>query len=322
MTLKITWFFVLVFLLEAQPAGAASITYTDKLNRILEIPVPVQRVVFLQMYELLPILDAWDKVVGVADHVYRDDLIQAVKPDIRSITPVGSGGNANIEAILKLQPDLVITWAWQPETIRFMEEKGIRVIAIYPENIEDLYKVMRLLGVIFQKEEKVKTVITEMSRIFSLIRAKDTREQGMKRKMVYLGGKSNSVSGSIGINNDLLELIGGVNVAGPINDRSAMVSLEQIVVWNPDVIFIWGNAGYSAQDIIDNPQWRFIKAVREKRVYKLPKWTTWSPRLALVALWMAKKAYPEDFEDISFFNIADSFYKKLFNIPCNLQENP
>ena len=88
------------------------------------------------------------------------------------------------------------------------------------------------------------------------------------------------------------------------------------------MIFIWGNAGYGAQDIIDNPQWRFIKAVREKRVYKLPEWTTWSPRLALVALWMAQKAYPEDFEDISFYNVADNFYRKLFNIPCNLQENP
>ena len=315
---------ILLFcLVAATSARAASITYTDKLDRTVTIPVPVQRAVFLQMYELLPVLDSWDRVVGVADHVYRDDLIQAVKPDIRSISPVGNGGNANIEAILKLQPDLVITWAWQPETIRFMEEKGIRVIAIYPENVEDLYKVMRLLGTIFQKEQKVETAIVEMNEIFSLIRAKGTkRDQGMRRKMVYLGGRSNLVSGSIGINNDLLELIGGVNVAGSINDRSTMVSLEQIVVWNPEVIFIWGNAGYSAPDIIDNPQWRHIKAVREKRVYKLPEWTTWSPRLALVALWMAKKAYPEDFADTDFEKVAGDFYRKLFHIPCNLRETP
>ena len=217
----------------------------------------------------------------------------------------------------------MITWAWQPETIRFMEKKGIRVIAIYPENVEDLYKVMRLLGTIFQREQKVEMAITGMEELFSLIRAKETkRDQGMKRKMVYLGGRSNSVSGSIGINNDLLELIGGVNVAGSINDRSTMVSLEQIVVWNPEVIFIWGNAGYSARDIIDNPQWRHIKAVREKRVYKLPEWTTWSPRLALVALWMAKKAYPEDFADTDFEKVAGDFYRKLFHIPCNLRETP
>ena len=313
----------LSLLMTAASVEAASITYTDKLNRTVEIPLPVQRVVFMQMYELMPVLNVWDKVVGVAEYVYRDDLITAVKPDIRSIPHVGSGSNANIEALLKLQPDLVITWAWQPETIRFMEEKGLRVIAIYPENIEGLYEVMRLLGTIFQKESRVETAISEMEAIFSLIREKEAgREPATKRKMAYIGGKSNSVAGSIGIDNDLLRLIGGINVGGSIPERSAMVSLEQIVVWNPEVIFIWGNAGYTAQDILDNPQWRFVKAVRENRIYKLPRWTTWSPRLALVALWMAKKAYPEDFRDVDFSQQAENLYQKLFNIPCDLKEIP
>jgi iron complex transport system substrate-binding protein len=317
----VPWLFLLAVLMDALPVRAASIAYTDKLDRTVSIPVPVRRVVFLQMYELLPILDVWDRVVGVADHAYRDDLLEAVKPDIRSIPSVGSGGSANVEAILELRPDLVITWAWQPETVRFIAEKGIRIIAVYPENIEDLYTAMRLFGTIFQRQQKVETAIAGMKEIFSLIRSKEAnRGQAMKRKMVYLGGKSTSVSGSTGINNDLMEMIGGVNAARSITDRNAMVSLEQLLVWNPEVIFIWGSAGYGARDILGNPQWRFIKAVREKQVYKLPRWTTWSPRLALVALWMAKKAYPEDFGDISFEKVAADFYHTLFHIPCHLQE--
>jgi iron complex transport system substrate-binding protein len=58
----------------------------------------------------------------------------------------------------------------------------------------------------------------------------------------------------VGITNDMFQMIGAINPAGPIEQRNADVSIEQIVVWNPDVIFIWGNAGYSPQDILQHPQ--------------------------------------------------------------------
>lgn len=300
----------------AQAAVVSHLSYTDRLNRTIAIPVPVQRAVFLQMYELLPALDVWDKVAGVASYACRNDLIRAARPDIETIPSVGSGANVNVEAIMQLKPDLVITWAWKPETIRFMEAKGLRVIAVYPESIGELYEVMRLLGRVFQREDRVKAAIAEMEATFSLVRERTSKRQtGVKRKMLYLGGKSNSVSGTLGINHDLMTMIGGVNLAGTIKQRNTLVSLEQIVAWNPEVIFIWGNAGYAARDIIDNPQWRNIRAVREGRVFKAPEWSTWSPRLAMLALWMAKQAYPEDYKDIEMAGVADRFCQKVFHTP-------
>lgn len=297
-------------------ARAASVTYTDRLNRTIDIPAPVQRVVFLQMYELLPALDVWDKVAGLASSAYKNDLIRAAKPDVEIIPSVGSGSDVNIEAIMQLKPDLVITWAWKPETIRFMEAKGLRVIAVYPDSIGELYDVMRLLGQVFQREEKVKATIGEMEATFSLIRQRTSKRQiGEKRKMLYLGGKTNLVSGALGISNDIMTMIGGINLAGSIQQRNTLISLEQIVAWNPSVIYIWGNAGYTAKDIIDNPQWQNISAVREGQVFKTPEWTTWSPRSAMVALWMAKQAYPEDYTNIEMALVADHFYHKVFHIP-------
>lgn len=300
-----------------------TVTYTDRLSRTINIPIPIQRVVFLQLPEMIPVLDVWDKVVGVANHAYRNDLIRAVKPDIETITSVGSGADVNIEAIMQLKPDLVITWAWKPESIRFMEAKGLRVIAIYPENIGEIYQVMRLLGQLFQREDKVKAAIAEMEATFSLIRERvSKRQSGEKRTMLFLGGESNSVSCGLGINNDLMNMIGGINQAGTIKERNTLVSLEQIVVWNPEVIFIWSNAGYTAKDIIDNPQWQNVRAVREGRVFKTPEWTTWSPRMAMLALWMAKQAYPEDFKDHEIGMVADRLYQKIFHTPFQPKATP
>ena len=50
---------------------------------------------------------------------------------------------------MKLKPDVVVTWTFKPELVKFMEERGLRVIAIYPESLAELYDVMRLHGRLF-----------------------------------------------------------------------------------------------------------------------------------------------------------------------------
>lgn len=295
---------------------AATITYTDKLGRKITVSVPVKRAVFFITYELIPALDIWDRVVGIGRWAYNNDLMKATKPDIASTIPsTGSGSDVNIEALLKLKPDLVITWTFKPETIRFMEEKGLKVIAIYPESLSELYDVMRLHGKLFGKEKEMEHSIDEMEKIFKLIRERVSKiPNNKRRKALWLGGKPTSVACGIGVTNDIFKLIGGINPAAQIPQRNADVPMERIITWNPDVIFIWGNAGYTAQSILQGSQWRFIKAIREDRVYKAPEWSTWSPRLAPVALWMAMKTYPEYFRDINLYKITDDFYWKVFGI--------
>lgn len=311
---------IVVFL--ASASRAATMTYTDKLGRAVNIPVPVKRAVFFQTYELIPALDIWDNVVGIARWAYDNDLMRATRPDIEKIPSAGSGSDVNIESLLKLKPDIVLTWTYQPETVRFMEEKGLKVIAVYPESLPELYDVMRLHGRLFGKEKQAERCIARMERIFKLIKEKVTKIPGDKRKRVlWLGGKPTSVACGIGVTDDVFKLIGGVNPAAQIPRRNTDVPIERIIAWNPDVIFIWGNAGYKAQDILNNPQWKFIRAVREGMVYKAPEWSTWSPRLAPVVLWMAMKTYPEYFRDINLDRVTDEFYRKVFGIPYSKVNN-
>ncbi len=311
------WCFLILFIVSASSAEAETITYKDKLGRDATVKVPVRSVVFFQTYELIPSLGIWDKVVGISRWAYENDLMLAAKPDIKKTIPsAGSGTDVNIEAILKLKPELVITWTWNPNVVWFMQEKGLTVISIYPESLQELYDVMRLHGRLFKKEKKMEQSIAEMERIFSIIRERVSKIPSDKRKkVVWLGSKPTSIACGIGVTNDIFNLIGGINVAGKIPQRNADFSMEQILSWNPDVIFIWGNANYKARDILENSQWDSLKAVKEGRVYKSPKWSTWSTRLAPIALWMAMKTYPEYFHDINYEKITDNFYRKVFGIP-------
>jgi iron complex transport system substrate-binding protein len=297
---------------------AETLRITDKLGRTVMVDVPVKRAVIVITYELIPALNLWNQVVGVsrwAEEVcglYRAILNE--NPNFRRQT-VGVGSDLNIEAVLKLNPDLVITWTYNPNTIWFLEKKGIKVIGIYPDSLQELYEVMRLHGKLFGKEKRVEEVIKEMEKIFNLIRARVSKISPEKRKrVIHLGGKPTTIFCGIGITNDVIKLIGGINPASSIKERNADVSIERIIQWNPDVIFIRGSTGYDENWLYGNSQWKYVKAVREKSVYKLPRWSTWSPRIAPIALYMAMRVYPEYFRDVDFEKVADNFYKKVFGI--------
>ena len=293
---------------------ARSITVKDKMGREVSIEIPVKRAVLFETYELVPALGTWDRIVGISRWAYENTLIKAAMPGIRKRIPsVGTGMNVNIEALLKLRPDLVIIWAVRPEVIQAMESRGIKVIAVYPESLGELYEVIRLHGRLFGKERRAEEVIRMMEKVLDLIRSRV--KDRAKRKVLWLWSKPTRVSGGIGIQNELIGIVGGTNPASYIRSRYPEVSLERISMWDPDLIFIWGNARYGPEDILRNPQWRRIRAVKEGDVFKAPEWSTWSPRLALIALWMAMKAHPEAFRGMDFRRMADEFYRSCFGIP-------
>jgi iron complex transport system substrate-binding protein len=175
---------------------------------------------------------------------------------------------------------------------------------------------MRLQGKLFAKEVRVEAIIGKMEKFLDLVKEKTSKiplEQ--KKKVLWLYGKPTLVACGASVPNDLIGMIGGINPAAGILQQNSDVSIEQIIAWNPDVIFIWGNASYSAQSVLESPQWKSIKAVSEGRVHKAPPWSNWSPGVASVILWMATKTYPDFFQDVDFEGLCDDFYREVYGIP-------
>ena len=157
--------------------------------------------------------------------------------------------------------------------------------------------------------------IGEMEALFRMVRERVARiPEGQRKKVLYLAASPPSVSGAVGVTNEMITLIGARNAASVVRQRNIDVPLERIIAWNPDVIVIWGNARYDASDLTNDPQWRLIPAVRKGQVYKAPEWSTWSPRLAPFALWMAAMTYPEYFKDVNMDKVVDDFHRKVFGV--------
>ena len=74
------------------------------------------------------------------------------------------------------------------------------------------------------------------------------------------------------------------------------------------------DTSYGLKEIYQNPQFKTVRAIQEKRVYAFPSNIGWwdypAPHCVLGVAWAAKTLYPERFRDLDMVKTADIFYKK------------
>jgi iron complex transport system substrate-binding protein len=95
--------------------------------------------------------------------------------------------------------------------------------------------------------------------------------------------------------------------------------MEDVLQWDPQVIFVQDRFAGVADLIRKDPAWQAISAVRDGRVDVTPEYVKpWGhplpEALALGELWMAKSLYPERFADIDMQSRADAFYREFYGI--------
>ncbi len=311
--------FLLLFFLwtifQVRPAASRVLVIQDAAGRRVEVRVPVKRAVFFIGYELIPYLDLWEQTVGISLWAKRySDLLKKTSPPgwLRTIPTVGTATQINLEALAVLSPDLIVTWSYRPEGLKLLEDfarkSGAVVIALAPESLKDLYRSMKLLAQVFGRERRLHRVEKAMEEVFSLIQ---DRLQGLKhrKRVLWLWGDRChcQVAGGQGVVADLLRLSGGKNCAETLDHPYPRVSPERIVLWDPEVIFIWGNAPFGPKEVLRDRRLAVVTAVKHRAVYKAPAWSTWSPRVALLTLWAAMKLYPERFRGLSFSALVGEF---------------
>ena len=92
------------------------------------------------------------------------------------------------------------------------------------------------------------------------------------------------------------------------------MSIEDILHWNPDVIFV--GRQYSPDLVLKDARWQDVSAVRNHRVYVIPDgvfyWDSSSEGVLLMEF-MAQKMYPEIFKDLSMKDEIQAYYKEFYH---------
>ena len=139
-----------------------------------------------------------------------------------------------------------------------------------------------------------------------------------RRPRVYYArgprGLETGLGGSINV--ETIELL-AQNVAGGTRGGLANVSIEQVLLWNPDVI-ITIDQDFAAT-VLSDPTWAPVAAVRARRVHLSPKlpfgWVDFPPTVnRLIGLWwLGKILYPDLFpEDLR--TLTREFYARYYHV--------
>ena len=232
--------------------------------------------------ETLYYVRALDRLVGVDDYSDWPEWIAEAR-ETGDIASIGGFWNPSLEAILALDPDLVIGVASAPPHLnvkRILEAYGIPVLLLPNQNLNDivwsLIMVGRATGNIVEAYEAAARF--EAAVASAAVLAENAGASGVKiAVIVWL--EPLFVVGWGNWENDIIKLVGAVNVYGDESDESLMgwpmVSVETLVERKPDVIVIMGGHGQieSPEDFVEwlrsliGESAEEIPAVRDNRIY-------------------------------------------------------
>ncbi|WP_303322221.1 ABC transporter substrate-binding protein [Cloacibacillus evryensis] len=307
------------------------VTVPDKIERIAVagiLPFPSVITVFLGSAE---------KLVGIPPAsmgAAKAGLLGELFPEIlKAQTGYTAGLDLNIEELMKLRPDVVFYLAGNKEMWKMIKNAGLPAVAISPTKWN--YDVLRTydewiktLSQIFPESAKSKEVSRYSKKVYADIQKKVGKIKPADRKkalfLFQYDDKRMVTSGRSFFGQYWCDAVGARNAAEevPADNSNAVITMEQVYKWNPDVIFITNFTPALPEDLYGNKigghDWSAVKAVKERAVYKMPLGTyrSYTPGVdtPVTMMWMAQKVYHELFKEVDMRKEVRNYYKKLYGI--------
>ncbi len=233
-------------------------------RRVLSAGAPADILLLALAPEMLLGLSSFDPSISGSEFL---------SPEIKKLPHLGRlSGRAStlsLENVLALNPDIIIDCGSADESFRSLAQRtaaqtGIPYVLV-DGNLQDsprqLREVGKLLGVSARAEKQA-----QLAEHF-LQDAKHFSQQNRQKPRFYSArgpaGLETGLQGSL--HTEAAELLGLINVASESQRHGlALVSFEQLLSWEPDIILTQDSNTY--QHIMQDPMWRNVKAVRENQV--------------------------------------------------------
>lgn len=300
---------------------------TDLAGRIVTVPADVTRVAALvgPGYEKMIMLGQVNKMVLTMP--ISSKWAPVIAPAIKDIPTTASFQDPNIEDLLNKKVQAVFFWDYKQPVDKMMAA-GIPVIATQvssgnPTSAKDFVefqkKEVQIFGNVLGPEAKQKADqwCAYFDEKVNYVMSRTGKLKASEKPSVYYvrGPEALTVHGRNSYTEWYIEMAGGdlvsKNTAKEILDT---VTMEQVLAWNPDVIFM-GRVD-NTDLIMKDPKWSDIKAVKDGKVYVNPNgvmvWD-YSSEGPLLMEFIAKTLHPELFQDLNMVQEVKDYYAKFYN---------
>lgn len=318
------------------------ITLIDSVGRIVTVKTPVKRIVPLHMRHATAviIMGGEDEVVGVGSTVLERDMLF---PELGEMPSVGSHKEPDVEAIVELAPDMVITFTNFP-TQEQLDDKlpsNIALVRFDLSMVDALKEEMMALGYLIGDRESVNDYDEWYDHYMGTVQERVSEIPEEDRVRVFMEREDTDSEASVrwayasdtGYT-DLCDVAGGVNIAKEEIEYNGDVEVEWVMEENPAVIIgLSYSGGYQAEDdaslslgayrdaIMNVPGLDLVDAVKNDRVHIISGDFSLGPQMTIGTVAVAKWLYPDLFSDLDPEAIHQEFLRDLMHVDYDLAEH-
>jgi iron complex transport system substrate-binding protein len=236
---------------------------TDDRGRVVVIDKAPQRVITLlpSLGEIVCELKACEMLVGV-------DRYSNWPERVKSLPKLGGLDDTQLEALVKLKPDLVLL-ARSSRVTQRLESMGIKVVALEPQSQEDMHRVIQLIAGALHLPNAKERAETLWQSIQQKLDAAALRvpAQAKGARIYFEAGSGYFAAGEASYIGETLKRLGLVNVVTASMGAFPQVNPEFVVKANPQIIFMGERA---ANDLPSRPGWQRIEAIQQRRICSFP----------------------------------------------------
>ncbi len=317
-----------------------TITVVDHGGYTVEVPKQIDRVAVVGILPFPSVIAMYlgsaEKLVGIppaAKSAAEIGLLGEIFPEILNAeTGYTNGSDLNIEELMNLDPDVVFYLAGNDEWKTAMDSAGIPCIGVSTSKwdydvLETYDQWIDLLSQVFPEENKSKEVSEYSQEIYDKIQERVSGlSEDEKKEILFLYQYDDSqivTSGKHFFGQFWADAVGGKNAAEEIqaDNSNAVINMEQIYAWDPDVVFITNFTSAMPDDLYNGSlgnDWSSVQAVKDEAVYKMPlgSYRSFTPGTdtPVTLLWMAQKTYPDLFSDIDLAQEVKDYYKEIYGV--------
>ncbi|MEM1256746.1 MAG: iron-siderophore ABC transporter substrate-binding protein [Cyanobacteria bacterium P01_H01_bin.21] len=237
------------------------------------IPVTPEKIVTLHDSTILdPVLSLGIRPIGAATYAPETDILFRGIPDemTEKISQVGSAFEPSIEKILSLKPDLIIGREYQENIYPLLSEVAPTVLIDW-EGFSSFQENLLYIADIIGRSEKAEQVLTRYQE--KVERLKQRLEPKLQKIEVAVIGFTGQTIKSFSYNdaafNHVLEDVGIKRIPKQRNqtERFLELSLETLVQYDADVIFIVNESDDISKSFLKTPLWSQLRAAKDHSIY-------------------------------------------------------
>ena len=222
---------------------------------------PPRRIVCLteETVETLYLLGEDARIVGVSGYAVRPARVRREKPRVAAFT------SANVDKILALEPDLVLTFSdLQAGIVADLVKRGVAVHAFNQRDLAGIYAMIETVGALVGVPEKAARLAAKLR---ERVAATAARAKGSPRPRVYFEEWDEPMISGIGWVSELVQAAGGIEVFPELARRDAaknrIVSTGQVIEARPDIVIgSWCGKKFRPELFAARPGFDALPAVR------------------------------------------------------------